>query len=77
MDILNHEELDEWLFQRAVTLGHPCHGLLGPGGINVGFKDTTTGETIGITYGGTEAPDTGASQGTATDHSCTVFITRS
>lgn len=51
--ILNSDEIDAWLFEHTVILGHACHGIKGEVNgeeVNIKFIDDTTKETISVVY---------------------------
>jgi hypothetical protein len=53
--IANSEQIDTWLFEHAQIMEHTCDSVKGDAGsehegLNIAWKDTMTGETIGVVY---------------------------
>ena len=44
------DKIDEWLFEHAQIQGHICTGIKNEEGVNIAWKDETTGETIETGY---------------------------
>ena len=55
MNILNKEELKDWLFEHEKILCHVCYGIKGniqttAQSVNIAYVDSETGERIEIIY---------------------------
>lgn len=54
MRIINSEEIDDWLFDRAGRQGHLCSSIkgVGPDGevINIAWRDDNNGDIIEVIY---------------------------
>lgn len=47
----NKEEVDGWLFEHSVVMGHTCYGVKDESCKNKLFIDSVTGEEVKLVYG--------------------------